>query len=392
MTGAHFPAEPGPATAIAAPDTQRLAHAALAYIAEPADPVMTALSRSWTPAEVIALLRAGGVPGGPWPGLDRRLPRWLTRLREAPTEATLDSWHRAGIRLVIPSDPEWPTQLDSLGAARPWALWVRGHGDLRYACLRSVSVVGTRAATAYGNHVCADITVTLAERGWTVVSGGAYGIDACAHRSALAAGGSTVAVLACGADVTYPRGHEELFDRIVGRGVVVSEWPPGRLPTKRGFLTRNRVIAALSRGTVVVEAASRSGALNTARHARDQNRPLMAVPGPVTSSQSAGCHEIIRNWGAICVTSAADVVEVLAFADDEPMREGRHPLLPLDQLDLETSQVLSVVPGRTGRGPASIAAAAGVGLDTVMRCLGLLASAGFIERCPQGWRKRRESQ
>jgi DNA processing protein len=366
-----------------------VARAALAFVADPADPVMAALLREWAPDEVLMALRAGTVPGGPWPGLDRRLPRWTVRLREVPSESALAQWQRDGLRLVIPGDAEWPSQLDSLGDARPWALWVRGHGDLRYACLRSVSVVGTRAATAYGAHVCADMTVTLAERGWTVVSGGAYGIDACAHQGALAAGGVTVAVLACGADVTYPRGHELLFGDILGHGVLVSEWPPGRLPAKHGFLTRNRVIASLSRGTVVVEAALRSGALNTARHARDQNRPLMAVPGPVTSSQSAGCHEAIRDWGAICVTSAADVIEVLAFAGDEHTPDVRGPVLPPEELDPETCRVLNAVPVRAGRGPASIAATAEVGLDTVMRCLGLLASAGFVERCPQGWRKRR---
>jgi DNA processing protein len=320
--------------------------------------------------------------------LERALRRWADRLGEAPAEADLDAWRRAGIRLVCPGDAEWPGQLDVLGDARPWGLWVRGSGDLRYACLRSVSVVGTRSATAYGSHVCTEMAATLAERGWTVVSGGAFGIDGCAHRGVIGADGVTVAVLACGVDRDYPPGHHGLFHAIRARGATVSEWPPGRMPTRPGFLVRNRVIAALSRGTVVVEAARRSGALNTARHARDQGRPLMAVPGPVTSTLSAGCHEIIRDWGAICVAGARDVIEVLSFAGDEPPGRARGPVLPRDALDPVTRQVLEAVPARAGRGPARIAVVAGVGFDTAMRCLGALAAAGFVERSDRGWRMR----
>ena len=275
-----------------------------------------------------------------------------------------------------------------LGGARPWGLRVRGQTDLRYACLRSVSVVGTRAATGYGTYVCGEMAVSLADAGWTIVSGGAFGIDGCAHRGAIAVAGVTVAVLPCGVDLAYPRGHEGLFRSIRKQGAVVSEWPPGRMPTKHGFLVRNRVIAALSRGTVVVEAALRSGALSTARHAYAQGRPLMAVPGPVTSAQSAGCHEAIREWGAICVTGARDVLELLSFPGDCPPRERRSPVLPRDLLDPVTSRVLEAVPARAGRGPARIAVTAGVDFDTAMRCLGELAAGGFVERCERGWRIR----
>ena len=417
----------------------RLARAALTCVAEPGDPVMGALLRTCAPAEIVTALVRGRVPvptagaadpgrdraqgldqdpperpdqdrlqGPDWdglpgldrarlpgldrdglPGLDRALRRWAGRLGEAPAEPDLDAWRQAGIRLVCPGDPEWPSQLEVLGDARPWGLWVRGSGDLRYACLRSVSVVGTRAATAYGSHVCTEMVATLAERGWTVVSGGAFGIDGCAHRGAIRAGGVTVAVLACGVDRDYPPGHHRLFRDIREGGATVSEWPPGRMPTRPGFLVRNRVIAALSRGTVVVEAARRSGALNTARHARDQGRPLMAVPGPVTSMLSAGCHEIIRDWGAVCVTGAWDVMEVVSFPGDEPPGRARGPVLPRDALDPVTRQVLEAVPARAGRGPARIAVVAGVGFDTAMRCLGVLAAAGFVERSDSGWRIRR---
>jgi DNA processing protein len=436
---------------------ERLARAALTCVAEPGDPVMGALLRVCSPAEIVAALVQGRVPmpatgpagaaglgrdhlpgwdrdrlpgwdreslpeqdldhplerdldrppGRDWdglPGLDQsRLPgldrvsrpeleralrRWAGRLGEAPAEPDLDAWRRAGIRLVCPGDAEWPGQLEVLGDARPWGLWVRGSGDLRYTCLRSVSIVGTRSATAYGSHVCTEMAATLAERGWTVVSGGAFGIDGCAHRGVIGADGVTIAVLACGVDRDYPPGHHGLFRAMHARGATVSEWPPGRMPTRPGFLVRNRVIAALSRGTVVVEAARRSGALNTARHARDQGRPLMAVPGPVTSGLSAGCHEIIRDWGAICVTGARDVTEVLSFPGDELPGRARGPVLPRDALDPVTRQVLEAVPARAGRGPARIAVVAGVGFDTAMRCLGALAAAGFVERTDRGWRMR----
>jgi DNA processing protein len=381
-------------------EEERIARAALSCVAEPGDEVMGALLRTCSPAEIVAALTEGRMPvaagaGGEASGLrlGRALRRWAARLGEAPPEGSLDTWRRQGIRLVIPGDPEWPGQLEVLGDALPWGLWVRGNTDLRYACLRSVSVVGTRAATAYGAHVCTELAMSLAERGWTVVSGGAYGIDGCAHRGALTASGTTIAVLACGVDCAYPPGHCELFRDIREHGATISEWPPGRRPTRHGFLVRNRVIAALSRGTVVVEAALRSGALNTARHAHEQNRPLMAVPGPVTSAQSAGCHEAIREWGAVCVTGAQDVIELLSFGEDEHAERRRGPVLPRDLLDPVTSRVLDAVPARAGRGPARIAITAGVDLDTVLSCLGALAAAGFVERCDRGWRLgRRQSE
>jgi DNA processing protein len=216
-----------------------------------------------------------------------------------------------------------------------------------------------------------------------------------------------VAVLACGVDVPYPTAHTELFNSIAAQGVIVSEWPPGRTVSRLRFLVRNRVIAALATGTLVVEAGTRSGALNTARHARDLGRRLMAVPGPVTSDISAGCHQIIRDWQGMLVTSAADVIEhlspvgaaqapVLAAATEAPARAqaGRRPAsrrparpaLDRDQLDLESAQLLDAMPGRGGMATTRIAQRAGVTPNTAIRVLGGLASAGFIERCEEGWR------
>jgi DNA processing protein len=374
----------------------RLARTALSFLADPADPVLGALLACCTPAEILAAVSAprdarAGLPAmGQSPQtVGSALARWRARLGQVPSTGQLAAWHQDGLRLVCPGDSEWPTQLDDLGDTRPVALWLRGHADLRYACLRSVSVVGSRAATAYGNHVGMELAAAVAERGWSVISGGAYGIDAAAHRGALAADGLTIAVLASGLRYSYPRGHHELFSAITAQGVLVSECPPDRAPTRPGFLVRNRLIAALSRGTVVVEAALRSGALNSAKHARELRRPVMAVPGPVTSDQSAGCHELIREWGALCVTGAADVLEHVSPVGADLTGPRLGPAVPRDHLDPVTTAVLEAVPVRGGRGPASIAVMAGVDLDTALRCLGLLAAAGFVQRCDQGWRARK---
>ena len=380
-------------------DAERLARAALSFLADPGDPALGALLRRCGPAEVVTAVSAGTDPkavlpaaGREVPGIGRALRRWHARLDQVPPPARLSAWDRAGLRLVCPGEPEWPTQLDDLGDTRPVVLWLRGQADLRYACLRSVAVVGSRAATGYGNHVCAELAAALAERGFTVISGGAYGIDSRAHLGALAADGLTVAVLASGLSYGYPRGHQELFAAISAQGLLVSECPPDRAPTRPGFLVRNRLIAALSRGTVVVEAALRSGALNTARHARELCRPLMAVPGQVTSEQSAGCHELIREWGAVLVTGARDVAGHISPAGEHAYPPRLGPAVPRDSLDPDARAVLEAVPSRRGRGPATIAAMSGVGLDTAMRCLGLLAAAGYVERCEHGWRVRKQPQ
>ena len=245
-----------------------------------------------------------------------------------------------------------------------------------------------------------EIAADLGERGWAIVSGGAYGIDAAAHRGALATGALTVAVLACGVDYPYPAGHADLFADIAAHGLVISEWPPGRQPARLRFLVRNRTIAALTRGTVIVEAGERSGALNTARHAAQLGRPLMAVPGPVTSAQSAGCHRIIREWAATCVTCADDVIEMLSpLGASQMLPAGAAPSAPKpaaagaapsrDELDTDSARVLDALPARGAAGTSTIAVEAGVDLDTVLRCLGLLAGLGFIERCDRGWRLRK---
>jgi DNA processing protein len=391
-------------------DEEKLARAALTYLAEPGDPALGALLAICSAAEVLAAIKADMLPGtGPGCGdtpasraaLDRALGRWRARLPGLPDDDQITGARRDGIRLICPGDAEWPGALDQLAQACPYALWLRGNADLRFACSRSVSMVGSRAATGYGGHVAGEMAADLGERGWAVISGGAYGIDAAAHRGALAADAVTIAVLACGVDYPYPAGHADLFAAIAAQGLVVSEWPPGRHPARMRFLVRNRVIAALGCGTVIVEAGERSGALNTARHAADLGKPLMAVPGPVTSAQSAGCHRIIREWGASCVTRAAEIIELLsplgtpdALAPRGPERAwrpdpevGHAP--SRDDLDSDSARVLDALPARGGAGTSTIAVEAGVDLDTALRCLGRLAGCGFIERCDRGWRLRK---
>jgi DNA processing protein len=262
---------------------------------------------------------------------------WLPRLVEADPEADLDRAAAAGARFVIPGDSEWPRHVEVLAppnqiggwSSLPFGLWVRGSASLDDLLKRSVAMVGARACSAYGEHVAGEIASGLAEQRITVVSGGSYGIDAATHRGALAAAGRTVAFVACGVDVSYPRGNDALFERIAANGAIVSELPPGSSPTRQRFYTRNRLVAASTRGTLVIEASPRSGSLNIASWARRCGRPVMAVPGPVTSSTSAGTHELIRDHGARLVAGVTDVINSL-----------EHPAL--GELDLVHDQHRSI--------------------------------------------------
>ncbi|SEG87009.1 DNA processing protein [Thermomonospora echinospora] len=376
-----------------ASDEERFARAALCAVAEPGEALLGRLIARVGPCGALAVVRGeepppDGVVIGD--GGHRRLTAWRARLRAADTDADLAVCERLGGRIVCPGDPEWPVTLDDLGDRRPYALWLRGPADLRYACLRSVAIVGARAASPYGLRIAAELGAELADAGWSVVSGGALGIDAAAHRGALAADGQTVAVFANGVDRFYPPRNEALFVEMLHQGLLVSESPPGTDPSRPRFLVRNRVIAALTKGTVVVEAAVRSGALNTAAHARDLGRVLMAVPGPVGSRSSAGCHRLLREVPpARCVTAVAEILEEVGRIGTDLAPVPRGPVLPRDMLDPVTRAVLEALPARGAAGPAQIAVKAGVDLTTASGRLGQLSAAGFIERTTGGWRLRR---
>ncbi|UQX03220.1 DNA-processing protein DprA [Streptomyces sp. RerS4] len=370
--------------------TDHLARAALTRVLEPGDEHGGRWLRELGAAEVMRRLtgdepRPAGLDGvGP-----ERLAGYRRRAALADPRRDLAAAAESGGRFVCPGSPEWPTQLDDLGDARPVGLWLRGGPHLRTWALRSVAVVGARACTPYGAHMAQTLAVGLAERGWVVVSGAAYGIDGAAHRGALAAGGATVAVLACGVDVAYPRGHAGLLGAIARQGLVLGELPPGSHPTASRFVLRNRVIAALTRGTVVVEAAHRSGSLVTARRAQRLGRLTMGVPGPATSGLSTGVHELLRGEATL-VTDAAEVIELVGdIGELAPERRG--PILPRDLLDPDTARVLEALPAGRTAGTEEIALAAGTGTDEVIGRLYELHSLGFVERQGDAWQLTRRS-
>jgi DNA processing protein len=316
-------------------EQDRLARVALGRLTEPGDPRLARLVADLGAAEVCRHLREERDGSGV-------ASEVAARLAGLDPSGDLERAERKGIRFLVPGDPEWPVQVGDLDRAEvlngrggaPLGLWVRGMGRLDRLdrlCERSVAVVGSRSATTYGVSVAGAIAADLAAAGVTVVSGAAFGIDQAAHRGALSGGGTTVAVLACGVDRAYPAAHRDLLDYVAETGLVVSELPPGCAPTKVRFLSRNRIIAALSLGTVVVEAAVRSGALNTASWAGTVHRPVMGVPGPVTSAPSEGVHELIRGRDAVLVTRGSDVLELVSPAGTFTRAPLRAPPRPRDR-------------------------------------------------------------
>ncbi|WP_225811751.1 DNA-processing protein DprA [Streptomyces spinosus] len=369
------------------PSAELLGRVFLGRVVEAGDEVGGRWVRQFGVGEVVRRLRCGkdalpGVSANRWEGL-------VARARRAEPERDLEAARAVGARFVCPGDAEWPRQLDDLGDARPLGLWVRGRPNLRMWALRSVAVVGARACTEYGTHAAATLSCGLAERGWVVVSGGAYGIDGAAHRGALATHGATVAVLACGVDQSYPRGHTALIARIAEQGLVVGELPPGDHPTPSRFILRNRVIAALTRGTVVVEAACRSGSLATARAAQRLGRFTMGVPGPVTSALSAGVHELLRAEATL-VTDATEVIELVGdMGELAPARRG--PVLPRDLLPPAARTVLAALPGDRAAPAEEIALGARTTRDDAIARLYELRALGYVERHGDGWKLTRQA-
>lgn len=366
--------------------TEALARVAWSVIADPGDAVAATLVREFGAADGLRFALDGA--GRSWPevravgarrALDDARARWRQRADPVAVVAALRGAQKAGAQLLLPGDLDWPTAVDDLDADAPMVLWVRGRAELLTSAAR-VAIVGARAATAYGERVAADMAGDLAVGDTAVVSGGAYGIDGAAHRAALTVGGGTIAVLAGGVDRPYPAGHRNLLARIAGDGVVVSEVPCGTAPTRWRFLARNRLIAALGQATVVVEAGWRSGSLNTAGHAATLGRPLGAVPGPVTSASSAGCHRLLREYDAVCVTSAAEVAEMLPVGARSP--RGR------EATDEGRVGLLRALSTRTARTEAELAQRAGLTVERTRALLGLLDLDGLARRDGDGWRGR----
>lgn len=371
------------------------ARTAWSCLAEPGDGIAGRLVSALGAAEALhealrgrssAAASPAQIPAAEWA---RATERWRPRAHRAEVHAALEKAARAGVRLLVPSDPRWPGRLDDLGEHAPLCLWALG--DLRAAGRGpAVAVVGARAATGYGEHVAMELAAELAGRGIPVVSGAAYGIDAAAHRAALGAGGVTTAVLAGGVDRAYPAGNADLLERIAARGgAVLSEVPCGSSPTKWRFLQRNRVIAALADATVVVEAGWRSGALNTASHAAQLGRPVGIVPGSVTSAASAGCHRLLRTTDAMCVTSADEVVELLGGSTptlfDPAENAARNDARAGERTD-DRTRVRDALSVRVPRAAAEVARRSGMSLSDVESLLGLMSLTGDVAASDGDWR------
>ena len=359
---------------------ERFARATWSGIAEPGDVAAGTLVRALGAAGALralverhspARLRADVIATGTEFGSEREvalaIERWMPRLAANSALTSMRLAGQCGARLLTPADDAWPAGLSDLDAHEPLALWVRGAPDSVAAVGHSLALVGARAATGYGEHVAMELSAGLCDRGYGIVSGAAYGIDGMAHRAALASSGLTIAFLAGGVDRSYPSGHDSLLSRIASEGVIVSVLPCGAPPTKWRFLQRNRLIAAVSKATIVIEAGARSGSLNTAAHAASMGRPLGAVPGPVTSAASAGCHRLLREFDAVCVTSADEVAELVGGdpggsggsggSEGRDVSEGsaasvdrRHPqqLRVLDALAVRTFRSVEDIASRAG--------------------------------------------
>ncbi|WP_420751500.1 DNA-processing protein DprA [Rhodococcus sp. O3] len=378
---------------MSAPDPRRLAWAYLSTVAQGASRRLTDAIAEHGP-EAIADAVRDGTRGA---GISRRT---RARAHLDTAGADLEMVARLGGRLVTPDDAEWPAwqflSFDALtgGAdsdAGPLALWVLGNRPLDELFERAVAVVGTRAASGYGEHVTAEIAGDLAVDGWTVVSGAAFGVDAAAHRAALGVGGTTVAVLACGVDRAYPSAHTVMLRRIAEQGAVVSEYPPGTTPARYRFLARNRLVAGASSAVVVVEAGWRSGARNTASWARRLGRPVLAVPGPVTSAASQGCHRMIREGEATLVGNAREVVEAagpIGVADDGDASWHR----ALDGLSGDMELVYEAFPAVGPCTVAELSESAGLDVDRVRAALPMLEMAGLVSRDDTGWSRRGTTQ
>ena len=371
-------------------DEVRRAWAYLSRVVEPPCAELAAFVAQVGPVEAAGRVKSGDV--GP-----ELLSRVVARRELDCSAKDLDVLDRMGGRLITPGDDEWPLlRFRALGVKKdrkranahpPLVLWASGPVRLDEVTERAAAIVGTRAATAYGEHVTADLAAGLVEREVTVVSGGAYGIDGAAHRAALACEGMTVAIVAGGIDNPYPSGHSALFHRIRQECLLVSEYPPGVAPGRLRFLTRNRLVAALSGATVVVEAGLRSGAANTAGWAKLLGRSVCAVPGPVTSAASAGCHALLRG-GATLVGRAEEIVELVGrigeLASEEP-----HPVAPLDKSSPIEKQVYDALPSRGAHTVDEIAMLAALPPHQILGPLTTLELAGMVVSEDGCWRLRR---
>ncbi|MBT0568372.1 DNA-processing protein DprA [Williamsia sp. CHRR-6] len=378
-------------------DAERRAWAYLSAVAEPPCGPLVALVEHLGALEAARAVADRRVPAG----FEKVLAATAARFEKNTAAADLDVVDRLGGRLVTPHDPEWPGW-PLLGLTRtpeaatsgpPLALWVRGRRRLDHLVEGAVAMVGSRACTAYGRHCTGLLVDDLIGGGRPIVSGGAYGIDAAAHRSALGGGGTTVAVLACGIDVDYPAPHGQLFAEIAATGGLVTEYAPGTSGMKHRFLTRNRLVAALSSAVVVVEAGRRSGTANTAKWARWLGLPLGAVPGPISSAMSVGCHKLISEEQAQVIVDGAGIERMICpdglsigavpVGDRGHGTDGVSPAIDLDDT---AARVRDALPRSGSATVAEIAFAVGVDVPSTRSALAVLDIHGLAEAIDGGWR------
>jgi DNA processing protein len=374
----------------------RFARATWTGISEPGDRVagalvaalgaegaLTAVVEHWDVDRLVTTLAGADAEPADGDELAKAMERWAPRVKSSVALVALKQAARYSVRLIVPGDECWPPGLGDLGDHAPIALWLRGNESTLASTGQSIALVGARAATGYGEHVTMEASAGLVDRGYTIVSGAAYGIDGMAHRAALASSGQTIAFLAGGVDRFYPAGHEALLTRIVEVGAVVSELPCGQPPTRWRFLQRNRLIAAASQATVVLEAGWRSGSLTPAGHAAALGRPLGAVPGPVTSAASAGCHRLIRDFGASCVTSADEMAELAPLADAAPSPVDGGTGAP--ERSSDQVRVIDALAPRSARPVEDVAGRAGLSIAQVQSVLGALELEGAVAEREGGW-------
>lgn len=357
---------------------ERTARVAWSRLAEPGDGTARELEVRYGVVDALAVALRAGSP---------KTAKYAARAGDLDPHRDVEIATRCEARIIIPSDEEWPTGLDDLGTP-PFCLFARGPLQVSVATT-GVAVVGSRASTTYGDYLAAEFSSSLSRSGFSIVSGAAFGIDGAAHRATLAVDGPTIAVLAGGVDRAYPAAHSQLLGQIAEVGAVVSEVPPGSAPTRVRFLQRNRLIAAMTAGTLVVEAGLRSGARSTARQATLIGRPVGAVPGPVTSMVSAGCHQMVRDAEAVLVTDADEAAELFGRIGEHLAPAKRGPTRPGDDLDPEARQVLAVLPQYRSTSVEQLARLGGLSSTTVMTALGQLEAAGLVERRLDGWGRAR---
>lgn len=387
----------------------RRARAALSRVIEPRDTIghvlimalgpvasweIVATGRTLRGEEALALTRAvQRAPEEVHGTLGSAAERWKARASVVDIDSDRRALEDVGGWLCIPEDDDWPHQLDLLGLQAPVALWGRGRrSDLSRWPTDAVAIVGSRDVTGYGRSVTFDLAGALAARGRTIVSGGAYGVDEAAHRAALATGVGavpTVAVMAGGVDRLYPRGNQELLERVCVEGAVISESPPATMPARYRFLDRNRLIAAMSAATVLTESRWRSGAQNTAHHADRLSKPVGAVPGSIHSAASAGCHRLIREGAAVLVSDVEEVLGMLAplgaVAEPAPAEQ----LQIFDGLSQQDRMLADALPVTGGSSIDALAATSGLPVRRLLGALRRLERDGLALERDGLWRRPR---